>query len=68
MPYAVYDWAGNRMNWGTFPSFEDAWSEIIERVPDEEGHGDYFVGDTANERMSRYLEPNHPNEGRGKYA
>jgi ribosomal protein L37AE/L43A len=50
--FKVYDWAGNEMDWGTFPDFDSAWGAIMEKVPNEEDHGEYEVreaGLTAQE-------------------
>lgn len=30
--YIVKDWAGNTMEWGTFNSFDEAWTKINEHV------------------------------------
>jgi hypothetical protein len=36
--FAIFDWAGNRLTlWGEFPSFDDAWSEILGKITDELG-------------------------------
>lgn len=34
--FYVQDWAGNRMAFGTFPSFEDAWGYLMDRFPEED--------------------------------
>ena len=41
--YRIEDWAGNIMNWGAFPTFEDAWSEIMRRIPNEDDQGEFYA-------------------------
>lgn len=41
--FEVQDWAGNVMNWGDFETFDDAWSEIMARIEDENEQGEYYA-------------------------
>lgn len=56
--FMIQDWAGNRM-WAdrTWDTFEDAWSFIYERVPDEDHWQEYEV--VAIPQASRPLTENN---------
>lgn len=42
--FKVYDWTGVELTfYGSFPTFEDAWSAIYERFPEEECFDDFYV-------------------------
>lgn len=42
--YVIEDWAGNRLFPDkSFPTFEDGWSFLLEKFPNEEDLQDYFV-------------------------
>lgn len=68
--FIIIDWTGRVLfNGQEFEDFETAWGFIYENIPEEyEGDGTYddvFVveTDSMDIRETRYLEPNHPNNG-----
>jgi hypothetical protein len=41
--FKVYDWAGNEMAFGEFPTFDDAWADVMRRFPNEEDLQEFYV-------------------------